>query len=193
MAVPLVRRLSAALMRLAFIACPLAATTYSTTGSAFAYSQFGTVPPISPDVPTPIGESDAVPTPLPTLGPGQYFDADDPGRPEIDPDGVVGDGAFGYMELAGEDGLYLVWMTDELGTHYLVVDENSDLLTGGADLEAGFFELAARREQLNEAVALARDQQATHQRSGRNLRWGTIAILGVVGTRYRSQPCGGCG
>lgn len=172
------RRASIAFLLVTVVACPMLAASYSIPSSALAHSQFGTVPPVSPDVPTPIGESGPVPTPLPTLEPGQYFEADDPNRPPIDPDGVVGDSKYGYMELAGEDGLYLVWMTDELGTHYLVVDENSELLTGGSDPASGFFELAARREELAESAALTRDQQATHQRSARNLRWGTIAILG---------------
>lgn len=172
------RRLCIASIAITIIACPLAATSLAVPSVALAGSQIGTVPPVSPDIPTPIGESEMLPTALPTVGPGQYFEEDDPTRPQIDPDGVIGDSEFGYVELAGQDGQYLVWMTDGSGTHYLVASKNSELLTGGADQDSGFFELAARREELVEEIALSRDQQATHQRSARNLRWGTIAILG---------------
>jgi hypothetical protein len=54
-------------------------------------------------------------------------------RPEVV--NIHGDDLFGWGELLGEPGLVLVWITDETGTHFLVVSADDPQLTSlpGAD------------------------------------------------------------
>jgi len=78
--------------------------------------------------------------------PGMQFDCP-VGMPEgCRPDLATthGDDLFGWGELLGEPDLMLVWMTDETGTHYLVVSGDNPQLTGlpGGD---SFMELVELR------------------------------------------------
>ena len=73
----------------------------------------------------------------PTIGPfvwapGTRFDCP-VGMPEgCRPDivNLHGDDLVGWGELLGEPGLVLVWITDEAGTHFLVVSADDPQLTG---------------------------------------------------------------
>jgi hypothetical protein len=71
-------------------------------------------------------------TPVPTLGPGQYFDENDIHRPQVDYI-EKGNELFGYGPVLGTDDLYAIWITDETGTHYLIVHKDSELLRGDID------------------------------------------------------------
>jgi hypothetical protein len=63
---------------------------------------------------------------VPTLGAGQYFTEDS--LPPVTRPDLLGD-AFGYSEILGQPGLYLVWSTDEEGnTHYATVAEGNPAL-----------------------------------------------------------------
>ncbi|MEK9137249.1 MAG: hypothetical protein AAB393_09005 [Bacteroidota bacterium] len=99
---------------------------------AYAFQPFSTVVPVQPTFPPAIGEVEPIPTPLPTVGPGQFFEEEDPDRPmylRI----VKGDEQFGYGPMNDEQTLYLMWFTDSNGTHYRVVDNTSQLLFGTVD------------------------------------------------------------
>ena len=57
---------------------------------------------------------------------------------------MVGDDYFGYGEISGSTGLRLVWVTDESGTHYLVVDEGNPDFAG--NLPDDFADFIAQRD-----------------------------------------------
>ena len=78
----------------------------------------------------PIGTPISVPTPIPTLGPGQYFEEEN--KPDVS---LIegGDEQFGYGPLKDNPSLYAMWMTDEDGTHYFVVPKGDDSLLGDKD------------------------------------------------------------
>jgi hypothetical protein len=65
-------------------------------------------------------------TSVPTLGPGQYFEeGDEDLLPEVTRPDLL-DAPFGYSEILGHPGLYLVWSTDEQGNkRYCVIDEDN--------------------------------------------------------------------
>lgn len=96
-----------------------------------AYAQpFATLAPstatIAPAgvVGTPVG-----PTPFPTIAPGQSFSE---GQEEFLPDVLrpdLLDSEYGYSEILGKPGLFLVWSTDEFGTkRYFVLDQDNEYL-----------------------------------------------------------------
>jgi hypothetical protein len=90
--------------------------------------------------------------PVPTLGPGQYFEEDDPNRP--DPKKVLitsfGDDFFGYGRIRDTNNLYLVWVSDRDGTHYLIIDGNAP----------GFMD-PARTDEFSDLIAdMSSKQQA---------------------------------
>ena len=94
---------------------------------ALAQDEFPTVPPSDAEFESPIEDLDPIPTPIPTIGPGATFDEDDPNLPEIDEDGRVGDDEYGYYQLPEDPSLYLIWTTNEDGTHYTVVAADSHI------------------------------------------------------------------
>ena len=92
-------------------------------GISFAHLQVTIAPPAA-EFPTPFGDVVPTATPIPTLGPGQSFEQDSFNRPETITQ--QGDDQFGYGRIQGSTSSLLIWFTDEAGTHYLVVDENSE-------------------------------------------------------------------
>jgi hypothetical protein len=118
-----------------------------------------------------------MPTLIPTLGPGQYFSSDD--KPAVIT--TVGDDEFGYGEIAGHPDLYLVWVTDEAGTHYLVVDSKSTRFLGSESQDT-FSELLKQRgsllTQIGEKENLSRREQG--QRYGYDGGAVAVAIVGVI-------------
>jgi len=73
--------------------------------------------------------------PMPTLGPGQDFEDEEIDQSQINV--LHGDDEFGYGQFLDNEDLYIMWITDEDGTHYLVVDEGNDVLFGKYDQLTG--------------------------------------------------------
>lgn len=88
--------------------------------------------------------------------------------------------------------LYLIWTTNENGTHYTVVSVDSDILSGGENPDMGFLTLVDQREQLHTNIELARDNRETKRSNATLLRWRTIGLLagGVVCTIASGGLCG---
>ena len=153
--------------------CPVATAALLTTNPASAFQPFGTVPPVSPSVPTPIGTTAPVPTPMPTLGPGQGFDQST--KPAVITE--IGDDEFGYGEIADKPGLYLVWITDENGTHYYTMD-GSDPQFRGSTRDDDFSDLIdARAETLTE-LGNKQDEIEKHQTQRTTY---DVVALGIIG------------
>lgn len=114
----------------ALAVCPLTASTFVGLGA----SAEGLGQPIdfTPNVKQLELTSVAAPSPMPTLGPGQFLDEGDPRLPaEIRIE--KGDEQFGYGPWNDEQTEYLMWYTDDDGTHYRVVDSTSQILFGTVD------------------------------------------------------------
>ena len=158
----------------------LGTSVLASTKPAYAYQPFATVVPVDPEFEDPIDEEIPTPIPIPTIGPGSMFDQDDPNRPRIK-DIEEGDARFGYGPMAGSDELYVVWTTDNTGTHYLVVNKDSDYLRGtrdsatGSRYENGFDNLVKQRE----AEKLVRDENLA-VRDSRESTADTAFGLGVL-------------
>jgi len=119
---------------------------------AWQAQPFATTVPVNATFTPPIGTTQPLPTPIPTLGPGQYFEEDDQNRPEVGQ--VHGTDRFGWGRIQGKPGLVLVWVIDSEGTQYAVVDETTDLFLGTLDpvtntrREDGIEDYIAQREEL---------------------------------------------
>jgi hypothetical protein len=98
--------------------------------SSIPGKQIPTVPPIVATLPTPIGGQTPVATPIPTLGPGQYFEeGDEDDLPEVARPDLLRKEDMGYSAILGEEGLFLVWSTDDDGNkHYYILDQEKDYL-----------------------------------------------------------------
>ena len=160
--------------------------------NASAQNHFPTLAPNTVTLTPPIEDGTPIPTPIPTIGPGATFEEGDPNLPEIDEDGRVGDDEYGYYQLPEDPSLYLIWTTNENGTHYTVVSADSDILSGGENPDMGFLTLVDQREQLHTNIELARDNRETKRSNATLLRWGTIGLLagGVVCTIASGGLCG---
>lgn len=149
---------------------------------------FSTVVPVQPTFTPAIGALQSIPTPIPTVGPGQYFEEDDPNRPEVGQ--VHGDGRFGWGRIKDKPGLILIWVTDRDGAHYAVVEESSDLFSGALDSatgtrrDDGFDDYIAQREEL------VQETVATH---GEGIAAGlALGVLGWGMTLCPATGGGGC-
>jgi hypothetical protein len=119
------------LVAISLMLCSLSGGVQQGKAVALLGTPFQTVPPVNATLATPIGQATPMPTPLPTLGPGQYFENGDPRRPAV---GIThGDAYFGWGYISGNPDLALIWMTDEKGTHYLVIDATSEWFLGRID------------------------------------------------------------
>jgi len=118
---------------------------------------------------------------LPTLGPGQSFEDGDPSLPVMEEESLVGDSIYGFGRLLGDPDLYLVWMTDGNGKHYLVVQGTSEVLTGGNDPDSGYLRLVRNRKATAAEILSSYDDSQTQARAATNLRWGTIGFLAASG------------
>lgn len=173
------------LTSVSLVLCPLAWGSQATTQVAFAGQPFSTLVPVQATFTPPIGSPIPTTIPIPTLGPGQYFEQGDPRLPdEIDIE--KGDEQFGYGPLNDEETLYLMWYTDENGTHYRVVDNTSQVLFGSVDpitgerRDNGFDKKVEQREKLKGElsdlnVALRGEERAV------NRSYGFSALLLGVG------------
>jgi len=121
-----------------------------------------------------------VPTPAaqPTFGPGQYFEEDDPNKPDFDRDTIQGNHEFGYAQLTENPEFFAVWVTDEDGTHYLIVDMDCQIMTGGPDPNSGFFNIIRNIDSKYTDIQQAERHKDTHENSASSFRWGeTIAAI----------------
>lgn len=110
----------------ALVVCPLVWASQVQVAQA-AVRAIQVTPP-SAEFPTPFGEQPELASPVSDLRPGIYYDFDDGNLPPLK--SKVGDDEFGYGDILGQDNLVLVWITDENGTHYLIMDKNSDDFLG---------------------------------------------------------------
>jgi hypothetical protein len=122
------RRGVAFFVAICIFACPLAGSALLGTGAPAEARQIQ----FTPNVAT----LQALQTPqAPTIGPlvwspGMRFDCPTNMPEGCRPDLVSlhGDDLFGWGEMLGEPGLVLVWITDETGTHFLVVSADDPQL-----------------------------------------------------------------
>jgi len=136
-----------------FLLCPfgIARISHEDSVEAGALAQVEFTPNIAPLELTQTAESallHTVPTPAaqPTYAPGQIYEEDDPNRPIPEQSLIEGNQKFGYAQLVENPDLYVVWITDENGAHYLIVDKDSQVLTGGSNPDSGFFKIISSIE-----------------------------------------------
>jgi hypothetical protein len=128
-----------------------------------------------------------VPTPLPIIE-GQMYEQGDPNVPEVSYT-ENGDDHFGYGPIAGEDELYLMWVTDDNGKHYLVIDGTSEMLHGNLDAEGnridnGFDDFISERKVVT-------DQIENSEEEG----WGSLGGASIITALLSFCPAtggGGC-
>ena len=144
----------------------------------------------------PIGTPISVPTPIPTLGPGQYFEEEN--KPDVS---LIegGDEQFGYGPLNDNPSLYAMWVTDEDGTHYFVVPKGDDSLLGDKDpltdqrLKNGFNQFIEDRDKTVTDMRSKRDDIHAHQRSREITFYTVSAIVGFVAGFCIVVTLGVCG
>src|SRR3990170_108518 len=145
---PVTRWIFIVLLAVTIVLCPIAQARIASIRPASAEegaAQIDFTPHVTPLV------IEATPEPIliPTIGPGQTFNADH--RPELVK--VVGDDLFGWGDIKGQPGSVLIWVTDDSGTQYLVVSKSSDFFLGymdpatGSRLDDGFEDLVRLRDE----------------------------------------------
>lgn len=121
----------------AIAACPLTLAANGDVGNNSIHSVQITPPPAA--FPTPFGQTEPTPTRLAPLGPVSQDDLPVTTRPELLED------PFGYAEILGQPGIYLVWSTDNNGDQrYYVIDSENEYLEGIRAATEAFHE--ARRD-----------------------------------------------
>ena len=125
---------------------------------------FSTLSPQEVTFTAPFTATPPIATPIPTLGPGQYFEKDDQDRPEI---AFIegGDEKFGYGPLADDGDLYTIWATDETGTHYLIVERDSDYLVGSESGLRGYRDFIADRDPIARTIEITNTSRRSHDRT----------------------------
>jgi len=159
--------------------CPLATGAYFGAQGVTAQAQvaqFTFVPQLTP---INIEATPEATTPA-ALVPGQYFEEGDPSLPTMDEDSILGDSLYGFGRLAENLDLYLLWMTDAKGRHYLVVESTSEVISGGTDPDSGYLRLVRNRETLAAAMLSSHDDSQTQARAATNYRWGTVGFLAAA-------------
>lgn len=154
-----------------------------------AYAQpFATLPPNTATVdPAGVGGTPLGPTPFPTIGPSQFFQEDN--KPDVV--SKTGDDEFGYGQVVDKPGVYLVWTTDERGTHYYSVDLSSDQFYGGT-LPDDFDTLIQRRtEKLSDihTISAEIDSQKAQRRSSSTY---ALVAVGLGAVACMIVTLGGC-
>lgn len=120
------------------VSCPLALAYQSMPGQAYAAAPFETLVPVQPSIEAVFTSTPPFQAPLSTVRPGQYFEEADANRPEVGE--VHGNDEFGWGEVKGQPELVAMWVTDDKGTHYIVVSKTSDEFLGTPDprIQDGF-------------------------------------------------------
>lgn len=150
------------LIAMSIAACPLAWASLITYAETSYLQPFATVRPQDATFQAVFTETPPIAAPIATLGPGQYFEESDAGRPDVlRIEG--GDEDVGYGPSAQDQSLYLMWYTDENGTHYRTVDSASQLLYGTIDpitgdrRDNGFNEIVNQREAILTRIEIIDD------------------------------------
>ena len=177
--------------------CPLATGIYSQRSRAYAGQPFNTVPPINATFTAPVGTAVVEPTPIPTLGPGQYFEENDTDVPKVT---FIeeGDEEYGYGPIKGEKGLYLLWVTEGGGKHYLVVSDKSDMLLGMLDedtderSENGFIHYIKLLDEARKDVEEQQIVANSHQRKRMGSHTTALGIALVGGLICGILTAGAC-
>lgn len=147
-----------------------------TKSNAYAQDEFPTLPPNTVTLAPAVEGGTPAPTPISTLEPEEYFEEDDPNRPEARYT-EKGDDQFGYGPANDEETKFLMWFTDEDGTHYRLVDSTSQILFGSVDpvtgqrRDNGFNQKVEERESLKTELAelnveLRGEERATNRSFG---------------------------
>src|SRR3990172_2921360 len=178
---PMLRNGLTVLFAVSMLAVPWAVGPVLSVHPAGAATPFQTLAPRHPNVPTAVGDVGPVPTAIPTVFPGQYCDTLDTGCPPVDEAAMEGDLQFGFQRLADNPDLYMVWMTDQDGTHHMIVRSDSDVLTGGNDPQAGFLYLIREREKTHNNILTTVDNRNTYLESAKEARWWTVGLLAATG------------
>jgi hypothetical protein len=158
---------------------------------------FQTLPPVNATLSTPIGALTPVPTPIPTLGPGQYFEEGDL-RILIPSYIEGGDEANGYGPLAGKPGLYLMWVTTEDSKRYLIVEDDNEILLGRIDeatdkrMENGFDDYIQQLDDKNKELELKQIEVNGHQRKRYDSHTVAVGIAFVGGLACTIFTAGAC-
>jgi len=128
------------------LACPLALAYQSMPSQAYAAAPFETLQPVQPNIGAVFTATPPLPTLLSTVGPGHYFEQADANRPEVGE--VHGNDEFGWGEVKGQPELVAMWVTDDEGTHYIVVSKTSDEFLGTPDprIQDGFDDYISQME-----------------------------------------------
>lgn len=103
----------------------------------------------------------------------------------------TGDDEFGYGQVVGKPGVYLVWTTDERGTHYHTVDLANDEFFGET-LPDDFETLVQRRiEKLSEihTISAEIDSQKAQRRSSNTY---ALVAVGLGAVACMIVTLGGC-
>lgn len=136
------------------ILCPLAWGGYSVHYGAHAQEKRDDPIEFTPHVTEIVITVTPEPVLKATVGSGQTFDSDN--KPELVT--VHGDDDYGWGDIKDKSGLVLIWITDEDGTHYIVVDKSDELFNGysirdengertGVVIEDGFEDFIRAREE----------------------------------------------
>lgn len=147
---------------------------------ALAQDEFPTLAPNVVTFTPAVEDGTPVPAAISEIVPGTRFEEGDPYLKSIDEEGIIGDKSYGYYEIPENPDAVLIWTTDGTGTHYLVVEKGSDILTGGDDPENGFYRLVQRREELEKANETARLNRDTHKETAGFMRGGSIVAFGAA-------------
>jgi hypothetical protein len=146
------------------------------TGGAVISAPAGQIN-FTPQVPTAFSTPIPLPTLLPTVGPGQLYERDDAGRPAVNV--IAGDQRFGYGYVTDRPGLMAVWVTNESGTWYLIVEEGSPLIVGQGE-QHGFAWYINERANALRDIAASYDDMTTYNDTADDFFVGAM-VLGVGG------------
>jgi hypothetical protein len=168
------------LTTISLLVCPLAWGAQAAIQVAFAGQPFTTLVPVQATFTPPVGSPIPTTIPIPTLGPGQSFTADN--KPDLI--SKLGDDEFGYGKIAGKPGLYLMWVTDERGTHYFTVDGTDQQFNSGETAD-DFTDFIGQREEKRLQIEEKQAEIDIH----RNKRW-TSDGVGLLIIGFGALVCG---
>jgi hypothetical protein len=90
----------------------------------------------------------------------------------------TGDDAFGYGEVAGKTGLYLIWITDDTSTHYFTVNGDDPNFRGDAR-DDDFADLIDAREDTLKQIDDIEDKIKEHQGARAGYDFGAAGVTGL--------------
>lgn len=165
------------ILSLGFVVLPIANSYIGSPILEDLSFQFTPLPASTVTLVPVFAETAVLPTPFPTVGPGQSFDQDSPNVPETVTE--EGDDQFGYGRIADNLNLLLLWYTDQSVTHYLVVDETNE---EQKNLVEYFQQQVSEREsQLDDIATKELELQETVSKGRRNEVFAVgIAVAGGI-------------